>query len=124
MQAEVFQPPMAARESQVLALLGHFYLKQGYAQRAITVFAALEILDPHNASHVRAHALACHRAGRLEQALACLDRLALRGRINAPYHLLRARVLQGLIRPQEAAQAMRAYVQARKSAQRAEEYTA
>jgi tetratricopeptide (TPR) repeat protein len=112
MRAEVFAPPMAARQSQVLALLGHFYLKQGYAQRAIIVFAALEILEPHNTLHMRAHALACRRAGRLEQALACLDRLALRGSINTPYHLLRAQVLQGLARPQEAALAMRAYTRA------------
>lgn len=113
MQADVFKPPMAARQSQVLALLGHFYLKQGFAQRAMTVFGALEILDPDNTTHLRAHAVACRRAGRLEQALVCLDKLALRGRINAPYHLLRAQVLQGLARPHEAEQAMRAYLQAR-----------
>lgn len=111
MQADAL--PMPARQSQVLALLGHFYLKQGYAQRAMTVFTALEILDPNTLGHVRANALACRRAGRLEQALACLDKLALRGQINAPYHLLRAQVLQGLARPQEAEQAMRAYLQAR-----------
>jgi tetratricopeptide (TPR) repeat protein len=113
MQADVFKPPMPARQSQVLALLGHFYLKQGFGQRAMAVFSALEILDPNTIAHVRANALACRRAGRLEQSLACLDRLALRGRINAPYHLLRAQVLQGLARPQEAEQSMRAYMQAR-----------
>lgn len=111
MQADAL--PMPARQSQVLALLGHFYLKQGYAQRAMTVFTALEFLDPNTVGHVRANALACRRAGRLEQALTCLDKLALRGHINAPYHLLRAQVLQGLARPQEAEQAMRAYLQAR-----------
>jgi len=94
-------------------LLGHFYLKQGFAQRAMTVFSALEILDPDNILHVRAHAVACRRAGRMEQALACLDKLALRGQINTPYHLLRAQVLQGLARTHEAEQAMRAYLQAR-----------
>ncbi len=103
---------MPARQSQALALLGYFYLKQGFPQRAMTVFSALEILDPPQPLHVCALALACRRAGRLEQALACLDRLALRGAIRAPYHLLRAQVLQGLSRSDEAAQSMLAYRQA------------
>lgn len=123
MQADALKPALPARQSQVLALLGHFYLKQGFAQRAMTVFSALEILDPHTSAHVRANALACRRAGRLEQAIACLDRLALRGQISPPYHLLRAQVLQGLARPQEAEQSMRAYLQARAPANTAREST-
>lgn len=112
MPVDVLNPRMPARQSQALAMLGYFYLKQGFAQRAMTVFAALEVLDPPQPRHVCALALACRRAGRLEQALACLDRLALRGAIRAPYHLLRAQVLQGLLRSDEAAQSMQAYRQA------------
>lgn len=103
--------PVNARETQVLSQLAYLYLLQGYAERALVVYASLRALEPREVRHLRGLALACSRAGQHEKALAALDQLALQGAVDAPFYSLRARVLTDLGREVEARAAMRTCVQ-------------
>lgn len=103
--------PVNARETQVLSQLAYLYLLQGYAERALVVYASLRALEPREVRHLRGLALACSRAGQHEKALAALDQLALQGAVDAPFYSLRARVLTDLGREAEARAAMRTCVQ-------------
>jgi Flp pilus assembly protein TadD len=103
--------PVNARETQVLSQLAYLYLLQGYADRALVVYASLRALEPREVRHLRGLALACSRAGQHEKALAALDQLALQGAVDAPFYSLRARVLTDLGREAEARAAMRTCVQ-------------
>lgn len=103
--------PVSARETQVLSQLAYLYLLQGYAERALVVYASLRALEPGEVRHLRGLALACSRAGQHEKALAALDQLALQGAVDAPFYSLRARVLTDLGREAEARAAMRTCVQ-------------
>ena len=100
--------PPAAREA--MAVLGYFYLQNGRADQAATIFAALDTLLPDDRHTVTSLALAQVRAGKPERALQTLDRLALLGFVDSSFHLLRAQALSATSRSGEASAAMRAYV--------------
>jgi Flp pilus assembly protein TadD len=102
---------ITARETQVLSQLAYLYLLQGYAERALVIYASLRALEPKVVKHLRGLALACSRAGQHEKALAALDQLALQGAVDPPFYSLRARVLTDLGRHAEARAAMRTCVQ-------------
>ncbi len=91
-----------------LSQLAFLMLAQEYPQRAAVLYGALTVLEPEVPSHFRGLALAQSEAGRPAQALAALDQLALKGQVDAPFYMLRARVLVDLQRPQEAQAAMKA----------------
>lgn len=110
-----FSLPDAERDA--LALLGGFFLQQGQAERALTVFAGLEALEPSVVSHARMVAVAALAAGRPERALIALDRIALGGQIDAVFHLARAEALSALGRASEASASMRAWLSLRDPAQ-------
>lgn len=107
---------VSAREVQVLSQLAYLYLLQGFAERALVIYASLRVLEPRQVRHVRGLALACARAGQQEKALAALDQLALLGAVDAPFYSLRARVLTDLGRDAEARAAMRTCVQLKSGA--------
>ena len=88
--------------------VGQLYLRFGFPDRAATLFAALNILEPREPEHLRALALAQHLAGKPKLALAALDELVLIGAIDTPFHSLRALVLSDLGREDESRAAMRA----------------
>lgn len=104
-------------ERDALALLGGFFLQQGQADRALTVFAGLEALEPELLSHARLVAVAALAANRPERALIALDRIALGGQIDDVFHLAGAEALSALGRPMEAASSMRAWLASRGHAQ-------
>lgn len=110
-------PPLPDAERDALALLGGFFLQHGQAERALTVFAGLEALEPSVTSHARLVAVAALAAGRPERALIALDRIALGGQIDAVFHLARAEALSALGRNTEASASMRAWLSLRESAQ-------
>ena len=99
-----------ANEKSALTLLAWFYMKQGFPVRASRLYQALVAVDPDDPAHARGLAAAHLAAGHADRALAALDQLALRGAIDGPYHAFRARALAALGRQDEAAAAMRAYV--------------
>lgn len=101
---------MQSDQIKVVSLLAYFFYTQGQWERAIHLYAALELLDPHEPAPVRGLALAYAAHGRFELALAALDRLALRGAVDAPFYLLRAQVLSALQRSEESSSAMSAYL--------------
>ena len=93
---------LSAEERDALTLLGRLFLTQGFPDRSVRIFAALEVLEPEDLYYKRALALAHFRAGRAQESLSTLDRLAERGGIDE--------VLGDLDRKDEAAAAMRAYL--------------
>jgi len=97
--------------------VGQLYLRFGFPDRAATLFAALNILEPREPEHLRALALAQHLAGKPKLALAALDELVLIGAIDTPFHSLRALVLSDLGREDESRAAMQAYLEAREAEQ-------
>ena len=109
-------PPLPDAERDALSLLGGFFLQHGQAERALTVFAGLEALEPSVTSHARLVAVAALAAGRPERALIALDRIALGGQIDAVFHLARAEALSALGRNTEASASMRAWLSLRESA--------
>lgn len=102
---------VSSRETQVLSQLAYLYLLQGYAERALVIYASLRALEPKVVRHLRGLALACSRAGQHEKSLAALDQLALQGAVDPPFYSLRARVLTDLGRHAEARAAMRTCLQ-------------
>ncbi len=107
--------PLAA-EHEALWMLGYFYLRNAHPDKAATLFAALDRLQPDRPQWLRALALAQIRAGKPDRALAALDRLALAGAVDDAFHLLRAQALAALDRHAEAGAAMRAWLDARPAA--------
>jgi Flp pilus assembly protein TadD len=100
---------MQPDQTKVLSLLAFFFYTQGYFARAVSLYAALELLEPQDPSPLRGLAVSYAGAERFDLALSALDRLALRGAVDASFYLLRSQVLSALSRPEEAANAMRAY---------------
>ena len=93
---------------QTLSQLAYLLLAQEYPNRAAVLYGALHVMEPEVNSHLRGLALAQSEAGRPAEALAALDQLALRGQVDVPFYMLRARVLVDLKRPQEAQAVMKA----------------
>ncbi len=106
---------MQSDQIKVVALLAYFFYTQSQYDRAIRLYAALELLDPTDPVHVRGLALSYAAQAQFELALAALDRLALRGSVDAPFYFLRAQILGALQRPEESANAMRAYLDMRQA---------
>lgn len=107
---------MTAEEESFLALLGYVYMQNDRPDKAAVLFAALDRLAPGQGQVLRALALAQIRSGKAQRALDALDRLAMAGQADAAFHLLRAQALGALNRQDEAAAAMRAYLQLRTAA--------
>jgi len=95
---------------ELLGLLSYIYLENNRPEKAAVLLAALETLGHADARRRVSLALAQLRSGKPESALATLERAAMRGDVDAPFHLVRAQVLLALGRRDEAAAAMRAYV--------------
>ena len=110
---------MQPEQTKVLSLLAYFFYTQGYYARAVSIYSALDLLDSQDASHLRGLAVCYAAADRHELALAALDRLAMRGVLDAPFYLLRSQVLSSLSRPEEAASAMAAYTDMRQRTHKA-----
>jgi predicted Zn-dependent protease len=105
---------LPAREA--LAVLGFFYLQNCRPDQAMTIFAALDALQPGDRHTVTSLALSQLRAGKTERALQTLEKMALLGFVDGAFHLMRAQALSALSRRGEAAAAMQAYVTQRPSA--------
>jgi Flp pilus assembly protein TadD len=100
-------------ELELMDLLGYIYLQHGRPDKAAVLLAARDVLAPDDTRTLLSLALAQVRSARPARAIDTLDRLALLGAMDAPFHLVRAQALQALGRAEEAAGAMRAYVSMR-----------
>ncbi len=103
-------PSSTGSDIELMDLLGYIYLQHGLPDKAAVLLAARDVLAPDHPRTLLSLALAQQRAGRPARALDTLDRLALLGAVDGPFHLVRAQTLQALERHDEAAGAMRAYV--------------
>lgn len=101
---------LAHASLEFMDLLGYIYLQHQQPGKAAVLLAARDTLAPGDAATLLRLALAQLRSGKAARALDTLDRRALLGALDAPFHLVRAQALQALERPAEAASAMRAYV--------------
>lgn len=101
----------------LMNLLAYIYLQNGLCDKAATLLEARDIIAPDDGNALLMLAVAQVRAGKFRRALETMERLALLGKVDAMFHLLRAQALQGLEREEDAAAAMRAYVDARAGAQ-------
>lgn len=101
---------LAPDSVELLGLLSYIYLENNRPEKAAVLLAALETLGQADARRRVSLALAQLRSGKPESALATLERAAMRGDVDATFHLVRAQVLLALERRDEAAAAMRAYV--------------
>lgn len=100
-------------DANAMALLAHAHWTQHSAGKAALLYAALDLLRPHQAHVLLGLAAAELAQGAAQQALAALDRLLPPGRPDAAHHLLRAQALAKLGRRQEAERAMRAFIDTR-----------
>ena len=100
-------------ELELMDLLGYIYLQHGRPDKAAVLLAARDVLAPDDTRTLLSLALAQVRSAKPARAIDTLDRLALLGAMDAPFHLVRAQALQALGRAEEAAGAMRAYVSMR-----------
>jgi len=98
---------------ELLGLLAYVLLENDRPEKAAVLLQAMESLGVANHRELATLALAQLRSGKPDATLNTLDRLALVGGINAPFHLIRAQALQALNRAEEAAAAMRAYLDLR-----------
>ncbi len=106
----------AATSTELMDLLAYLFLQHQRPDKAAVLLAARDLLAPGDTRTLLALALARLRAGQPQRALDTLDRLALLGAIDAPFHLVRAQALHALDRAPEAAAAMRAYLAQREAA--------
>ena len=104
---------MDEENRDVLALMGHLYLRLGQAEKAESLFAALSVLYPAESKHRLAYVCALLRQKRADTALALLDAMALTERASPAWHLLRAQSLAQLNRMAESRAAMARYLDVR-----------
>ena len=97
----------------LLMLLSDIYLQNDRPEKAAVLLGALDVLGMADDRILAQLALAQLRSGKPDTSLSTLDRLALKGRTDAVFHLIRAHTLLALGRDDEAGAAMRAYVAAR-----------
>jgi len=107
---------MNDQEQILLNLLGYMFLQSARPDKAAVVLSALDVLAPNQPKVLLALALAQLRNEKPERALGVLDRLAMAGKIDAAFHLLRSQSLSALARHEEAAAAMQNFVHLRKLA--------
>ena len=108
--------PLSPDSVELLGLLAYIYLENNRPEKAAVLLAALETLGQADSRRRLSLALAQLRSGKPETAIATLERAALRGEVDATFHLVRAQALLALDRRAEAAVAMRAYVALRTAA--------
>ncbi|ARP93553.1 tetratricopeptide repeat protein [Bordetella genomosp. 13] len=106
---------LSADSAELLGLLAYIYLENDRPEKAAVLLSALDALGAAEPRQQVTLALAQLRAGKPETALATLERVALRGAMDAAFHQVRAQALLALDRRPEAAAAMRAYVAMRAS---------
>jgi predicted Zn-dependent protease len=95
---------------ELISLLAFVYLENNRPEKAETLLRALQALRQASPKDLTTLALSSLRAGRPEAALEVLDGLAMQGKMDASFHLLRAQALHASRREVEAQAAMRAYV--------------
>jgi hypothetical protein len=100
---------------ELLGLLAYILLENDRPEKAAVLLQAMESLGVASHRELATLALAQLRSGKPDATLNTLDRLALAGGINAPFHLIRSQALQALDRSEEAAAAMRAYLDLRRT---------
>ncbi|WP_245598145.1 tetratricopeptide repeat protein [Ottowia thiooxydans] len=106
---------ISSTQIELMDLLSYIYLRHGLPDKAAVLLAARDLLAPDNRITLLTLALAQVRASKPERALETLERLAMLGAVDAPFHLVRAQAFQALGRIGEAAGAMRAHVALRAS---------
>lgn len=106
---------MSDEAQSFMILLAYVFLQNARPDRAAVLLAALDRLVPGQGKVLCGLALAQVRSGKAQRALDTLDRLAMAGGVDSAFHLLRSQALSALDRREEAAAAMRAYVQLRAS---------
>ena len=105
-------PVRAIADDQLhaLSLLAHGHWLQRSIERANVLYAALDVLRPHDGATLIGLAASEFACGRPERALAALDRRALHCAPDRAYHLLRSRVLRALARMEESRRSMQDYL--------------
>ena len=88
---------------ELLGLLAYIYLENNRPEKAAVLLSALETLGVADSRRRLSLALTQLRSGKPESAAATLERAALRGEVDAPFHLVRAQALLALERRAEAA---------------------
>lgn len=106
---------LSADSVTLLGLLAYVYLENQRPDKAAVLLAALDAVGAADTRQQVTLALAQLRADKPEAALGTLERVAMRGGVDAVFHLVRAQTLQALERGEEAAAAMRAYVALRQA---------
>lgn len=107
--------PLTTGQGSALQVLGHLFLRMGQFQRARKLALALLALDPADLWARRCLAVAWLELGDSERALEQLDLVLAGGPLasrDAVLHLLRARALWQAQRPDEARNALNAYLAA------------
>lgn len=107
--------PLTTGQGRALQVLGHLFLRMGQFQRARKLALALLALDPADLWARRCLAVAWLELGDSERALEQLDLVLAGGPLasrDAVLHLLRARALWQAQRPDEARNALNAYLAA------------
>jgi predicted Zn-dependent protease len=100
-------------EQELIGLLAYFYLQNGRAEKAEILLTALDILVPNQTWTLSTLAYAQIRANHPDLSLKTLDRLAMIGRMDAFFHLMRMQALTAQNRPEEAEQARQIYLSLR-----------
>ncbi len=101
---------VSAEQRDAMLMVGRLFAQHGFAERAIRIMAALDVIHPADPDTLRGLAWAHFKAGQPQQALSALDRLAQQAQVDGGFHLLRTQVLAQLERHEEAATSMRAYL--------------
>ena len=105
--------PLSSDARELLGLLAYVLLENDRPEKAAVLLQALEALNLASHRELATLAWAQVRSGKPDAALNTLDRLALAGGIDASFHLIRSQALHALDRLDEAAVAMRAYLELR-----------
>ncbi len=100
-------------EHQAVAMLAHLLIEHAQPAKAAALLEGLDAIRPMDPATLRALATAQLRAGDSQEALQSLDRLAMAGKTDGVFHLLRAQALPALERHPQAAAAFRSYALAR-----------
>lgn len=98
---------------QLMALLAYVYLEHNRPEKAVVLLRALDVLGLSTPRQMRALAVSQLRAQKPADALATVERMALLGQVDAPFHLIRAQALAALNRAEDARDAMQTYIQQR-----------
>ncbi|CAM3833580.1 hypothetical protein [Bordetella tumulicola] len=98
---------------ELLGLLAHLYLENNRPEKSVVLLQALDAVGLASRRDNVTLALSLLRTSKPEEAMDVLDRLALNGAVDAPFHLIRSQTLHALDRYAEAHAAMQAYISLR-----------